>query len=102
MRALETVPTVMRGMDIHCGDVFAGEGICCVRDEQACLDQIRQRGETSCLRSTRCTYVRTLPTAPSPVTTHYEEKRMVSLRSPSSCTWELRLAVGDIRVDNEP
>lgn len=55
-----------RGRDAHCGNVFSGKGVGCVGDEQTCLG-VSAAGQGRYRRRKRLT----LPTAPSPVTTHW-------------------------------
>jgi hypothetical protein len=54
------------GCDQHCGDVFAWEGIRGIGNEQTCLAGV----STACRLGIGYRGLRTLPTAPSPVTTH--------------------------------
>lgn len=59
-------------MHIHCRDVFTGECIRCVGDEQAGLERSEPVSIRGAFEEGRLgAHVRTLPTAPSPVTTHY-------------------------------
>lgn len=71
---LARVGSVASEQHAHCGDVFSREGVGCVRDEQTCLEERRQRQQQQQQpRPSRQRVSRlTLPTAPSPVTTHYE------------------------------
>lgn len=57
--------------DKHGWDVLARKGIRCVRDQKTCLDIRGVNFSGSCLLDQRRSVsILTLPTAPSPVTTH--------------------------------
>ena len=58
----------MRRRNEHGWDVFPGEGVGCIRDKETCLlaVSIREKDSNNHRRGRELT----LPTAPSPVTTH--------------------------------